>query len=320
MTSNSFYSMRRDVVLHPAFKTAVSKIEQLHLRHKETGDSKNLLLTGQSGAGKDTVIEYYTRKHQAFESEDRTIRPVLCVETPSAPTVKSLVQAIQLELSGKIISGSAEYQTQRVYTLVKECGVEITFFNELQHVVDRKREHEMLKIADWLKNYINAVRTPVVLVGLPRIKRLLEANEQLRRRCSASCHLSAFGYETKEEQRLFRGILGDLQRGLPMGCTSLEGQKVAQRIHFATNGIFDYIIKLLEGAVETALARGDKDMQLNHFHQAFIAEIWNGAPEELNPFSEKFVLRRIDRHGEPFCPADDFYVAPQTASAKGLFR
>lgn len=314
----SKFTLRRDVVIHPSFKTALNRISAIHERSKNIGIASNLLITGESGAGKDTLIDYYSRQYPLIETEDRTIRKVLCIETPASPTVKSLVQAMQLVLAGKIVTGSAEFQTQCVYKLVRECGVEMTIFNELQHFVDRAREHEMRKAADWIKNYINAVKTPVVLVGLSRIERMLQINEQLRRRCSAKCHLHVFGFGTAKEQAEFRGILNELQKGLGMECIPLKQTEIARRFHFATNGIFDYMIKMLEGAFLLAYEQDAGKIEMHHFEEAFCGEIWSDAPEELNPFSEKFVSRTLNLAGEPYEPADDFFMQPRKTAGTGM--
>lgn len=302
-------------MMHPAFETAVAKVERLHRRYQETGDGQGLLLTGLSGAGKDTLIAYYKEKHADLKREDRTLRRIVSLDTPSAPTVKILVQAMQYQLAQSAVNGSAESQTQRIYRLIRECGVELIFFNELQHFVDRKREEEMRRATDWIKNFSNATKIPFVLIGLPRTRRLLEVNEQLRRRCSARFHMKEFGYQTTEERMLFKGVLKSLQSEFPLPCVPLP--RIAKRVYFATNGLFGYITRLTQGAVEAAFERGDAEIRFDHFYYGFQSEIWNEAPDELNPFSEKFVMRKLDRSGEPFAPTDEFYIPQFSGRGKG---
>lgn len=316
--NSDFFNMGGDVMLHPSFETAFKKVERLHRRHLETGSGQGLLLTGLSGAGKDTLIEYYKNLHPDVPLEDRTIRKIVSLDTPSAPTVKILVQAMQYQLAENAVTGSAEFQTQRIFRLVKERGVELIFFNELQHFVDRKHEDEMRRATDWIKNFSSTTKIPFVLVGLPRTRRLLEVNEQLRRRCSAGYYIKEFGFETPEEKKLFRGVLRSLREQFPLPCIPLEEEKMAERFHYATNGQFGYINRLSQGAVEAAYMNQDAEIRQEHYYQGFREEVWNEAPDELNPFSDKFVKRKLDQMGEPFAPTDEFYMRKFNIKGKGL--
>ncbi|MBI4807965.1 MAG: TniB family NTP-binding protein [Nitrosomonadales bacterium] len=301
------YTVRNDIVVHKYFKNAASKLERVHQRSKSIGFAEGLFITGLSGTGKTTLINYYVERHRGVEEPDRTTVPVLVVETPSAPTAKNLAETIQIALTGDIAKGTTEFQTNRIFILLKELKVELLIIDEIQHFVDRKHIAETARVTDWLKSFINKAQIPVVLIGLPRSLQILELNEQLRRRFSARCHLQPFGFNDAIQQRTFRAVLKVLEEGLPYKCeASMYGFTMAYRLHYASNGLFDYIAKIIDGAVEITSSSTSKVITPAVFEQAFLDTVWNDAPSELNPFSSKFVYRRLDKFSEPFyCPDVD---------------
>lgn len=301
------YTVRNDIVVHKYFKSAVSKLERVHQRSKANGFAEGLFLTGPSGTGKTTLIDYYVAKHRGVEESDRTTAPILVVETPSAPTAKNLAETIQIALTGDIAKGTTEYQTNRIFILLKELKVELLIIDEIQHFIDRKHVAETARVTDWLKSFINKAQIPVVLIGLPRSLQILQLNEQLRRRFSARCHLQPFGFNDSIQQRTFRAVLKVLEEGLPYKCeASMYEFPMARRLHFASNGLFDYMAKIIDGAVEITKNNGSDVITPAVFEQTFLDTVWNDAPNDLNPFSSKFIFRRLDKLDEPFyCPDVD---------------
>ena len=299
------FTLRNDVIMHPSFKAALSRIEKTHERSKKIKFAEGLFITAPSGAGKTTLIEYYEKKHPRKEIRDRTIIPVLVIETPPAPTAKSLVETIQLALTGTIVKGTLEFQTKHIFTLLEEQKVELMIIDEIQHFIDRKYESETLKVSDWLKSFINKTNIPVVIFGLPRSLQILEMNEQLRRRFSAKYYMRPFDFNDEEQQKSYRAVLKSIGDALPIRCNPLLHEfNLARRFHYATNGLFDYIVKIIDAAIEYAESHDLRELDLGVFKEAFKAKAWNDAPEELNPFSAKFVFRRLEQPTEPFAPSD----------------
>jgi hypothetical protein len=299
------FTLRKDIIMHDSFKVALSKLEAIHKRSKENGFAEGFIITAPAGAGKTTLINYYVERFPPVEREDRTTIPVLVVETPAAPTAKSLVETIQIALSGTIVKGSTEFQTKRIYTLLKEQKVELLIIDEIQHFVDRRHAAETVKVTDWLKSFINRAKIPVVIFGLHRGLQILELNEQLRRRFSARYFMRPFDFSDADQQKGFRAVLKSMGDGLPFACKpSIHDFNLAKRFHYASNGLFDYIVKIIDAAVEYAEKHNLVEMNQGVFAEAFKDSVWNDAPDELNPFMPQFVLRRLDQTGEPFAPSE----------------
>jgi hypothetical protein len=73
----------------------------------------------------------------------------------------------------------------------------------------------------------------------------------------------------------------------------------ARRFLAASEGLLDYLIQIVEAAIEIAMAK-QKPIDLLTLAAAFESEIWPGCPNKLNPFLAEGELRSLRGGGEPF--------------------
>lgn len=298
------FTLRKQRIHYEFFCEAIRKIARVHERGIESGTFEGLLIVAQSGGGKTALTEYYAAQFPRTMDDNGQVIPVLVVATPENPTVKTFAQAILVALGDPAFDrGTAEAKTQRLIVLLKQCRISLLIIDEFQHFADG-RSSEARRITDWLKNLLNAVRVPVVLFGLPRSIAVLRLNPQLRRRFSAPHYLRPFGLEKKEFEQL-RGVLKTFHSALPIPCVSLNEVEMARRFYFATNGLIDAIVKIIDAAVSTYDVGTKEPLGLKHFAQAFRSEIWGEAPDQLNPFCDGASLRRLMAPREPYDNWDD---------------
>lgn len=300
------FTVRTGIVEHPSFCKALKRILNLHQRGLSAEVSEGLLLTGQTGSGKTTLLKFYKSHFPARDEVDRKVVPVLLVTTPASPTVKSLAEAILVALGDPAAGkGTADEKTRRIYRYLTECKVELLLIDEFQHFYDSKQVAQAKKVTDWLKNLFNDAKIPVVLAGLPRSVMVIRMNPQLKRRFSSPFYLKPFGFETDDEQKQFRGILKKIHSSLPLPCTDLHEANLARKFYFASLGLFDYVAKIVDRAVQLVGERGAKSLGEEFFEQAFEEEVWRNAPKRLNPFKANSILRPLTKAGEPFEVWDD---------------
>ena len=302
------FTLRNTVIEHVIFQGAIREIARLHQRWIDLKIAEGMLLVAQTGAGKSTTLKYYRDQFPRFDSPTGTQIPVLYVATPESPSVRDLAEAILDALGDPAADrGTTRTKTRRIVNFFKQCGVQMVLIDEFQHFADGKYVKEAKRVSDWLKLLIEEVKLPVVLAGLPRAIAVVDRNPQLRRRFGAPFHLRPFGFETLEEQKEFRTVLKKIHSLIPAECECppLHGFELAERFYYASLGLFDYVIKVVETAVsKTALAHGGK-VTLKVLAEAFDDAVWKFAPDELNPFNEKAMLRRLTKPGEPFDIWDD---------------
>lgn len=313
-------TLRHMIIEHPEFTRAVREVASLHKRWVDCGIAGALLIVGQSGCGKSTLLKYYLERFPRVRSARKTRIPVLRVPTPEAPTVKSFSEACLVAL-GDIAAarGSAAVKTQRIIHFIKECEVDLILVDEFHHFCDSNSQ-ERRRVTDWLKNLLNECNKPIVLFGLPRAISALYANEQLRRRFASPYYYREFEFKTDEEQALFRGLLQQFQTltDLPWAF-QLSQPEVAMRFHFATNGLIDYVVKILDDLVARFNSSEAERVDYPALQLSFKAQIWADVPEALNPFNPKETPRRLDKASEPFSIWDDpkAYTMSKRAMAMG---
>jgi hypothetical protein len=308
------FTLKNEIIEYSTFTTAIREIARLHIRGVTSNVDGGLLLVAQSGGGKSTVLEYYERRFPRITTSCGTQIPVLRVDTPESPTIKSFTEAILSALKDPgAHKGNAAEKTNRIVHLLKNCVVELLFIDEFQHFFDGRWSAESERVSNWLKNLINKVRIPVVLTGLPCAISVVNSNRQLRRRFAAAHYMKPFGFDSESEKREFRAVLKGIQLSLPIKCMDLSEANTAKRFYYATHGLIDYVVKIIDDAVSRRSSAQKEPLALQDFADAFKRQLWLDAPNELNPFIEKATLRLLNKPLEPFDKWDDIskYTSPK---------
>lgn len=273
---------------HPRLKKLMRQIEHCREYSKidEDLDPEGMLIKGLAGVGKSKLIERYAEKFPPYDVLDRTIVPVLVVTIPQSATVKSLVSEL-LEALGDPFPdrGSAASQTRRLRKLIKECGVELIIADEFQHFIDKDSDKVLHDVSDWLKVLMDKTRKPIILIGMPNCDKILEANEQLKRRFTLRESLEPFGWKTAQQQEDFRELLKQIDGKLPFNERSnLADPEMSFRIYYATRGVIGYVMKLLRIAALLALKQSMGKLDASTLAKAFDKNLRKVFPRRINPF------------------------------------
>lgn len=289
-------------VPHRRYRDAMFRIAELHLRCRKHGLGGGLLIKAPSGAGKSTLGRSYYAGFPRQHLAECTYIPVLLVTVPSSPTSRSLAGAILEALgSKKFLRGSAPEKTTVIYELFAKCGVEMVIFDEAQHLFYPPTVSAFRDLTDWLKNFLEESKVCLVACGLPAAEMVVDSNEQLRRRFSERLSLTPFSISDEEDFREFRGILKTFEGKLPLPVEiPLHEANLARRLHVASYGLLDYVVKTLEGAVFAAASAGRDVIDQAVLAAGFRDRVWRDVPDRLNPFHLESPLRPLDRPGEVF--------------------
>lgn len=289
------------VIHHPIYDRAFNSIENVFRMRNEFGLARHLFCVGQSGTGKSTIKKELLRKYPEVVSKDRTLIPIVCGNAPSKPTIRSMAEELLKELGEPLYHrGNTTLKTSRILQLLKILDVKVVILDELQHFLDHGNKRSANELADWLKTLIDNSDTSFVLIGLERAEKILQVNEQLRRRFSQRVTLPPFSVQSNEDVSVFAAVLRQIDKQLGLANTINITANLIERFHFATNGIMDYIVKLMIGAFEIALHNGSEGITEVALADAFERCIWSDCPDNLNPFKKSFKKRRLDKPGMPF--------------------
>jgi len=287
----------------PSFERAVTAIIDNVNLHRDANLVNNLLIVGESGAGKSSLCDVMLNKYPRTRTRTQDKISALYVPVPAAASIKNLSEAVLWSLGDPLPgSGSNTSKTNRIVTLCRNCEVKLILFDEAQHLYDRGREKTHYMVGDWLKRLIDELNIPIVFLGLPRLERLLQTNEQLRRRFSKRLQLKlgqleGIAIET-ECLQLFMTLGESLRLRLSPG--DYAWPELGLRLYYATDGRIAFIKKLLSSSLQYALEHHETVIGPEQLARAFTEDIWWGGIGALNPFHPEFQFRRLDRGGEPF--------------------
>jgi predicted AAA+ superfamily ATPase len=275
-------------IKYPRLKKLHGKIEFCRDFSKIAAEPECMLITGTKGAGKTTLIEWYASEFPVRESPDKRIVPVLVVTVPSPATVKGLAAAMLAALGDPAADkGAVSSITLRLRKYLKECEVELIILDEFQHFDDRQTKNVLKTISDWLKNLINETHLPIILAGMPGCESVLEnkGNEQLKRRFSSRKQIAPFAWDTEHVDE-FKQLLKRIDDALPLLKDShLAEATTAFLIHSATDGVINYVMKLLRWAAKLALESGLEQIDHSILAQAYEKRLAQDFIKRPNPFN-----------------------------------
>ena len=224
---------------------------------------------------------------------EKRMVPILVVTAPSPATVKGLATEMLKAIGDPAADrGTVSSITLRLRRFLLECEVQLIILDEFQHFDDRKSKGVLKTVSDWLKNLLNQTKVPIVLVGVPGCESVLEAkgNEQLKRRFSSRSQIEPFSWESPRHVDEFCRLLKELDDEFPLLKDShLAESATAFLIYSATDGVINYVMKLLRWAATLAIESG-----LEQIDHAILAQAYE---ERL---AEHFRTRR-----NPFLPPSD---------------
>ncbi len=274
----------------PRNETALKAIKECHTHTKVSNEAEGLLIQGDTGAGKTTIIRLYAKTFPRTYTDDGTIVPVLCASVPVPATCKSLVTTLLSAIGDPAAEkGTQVSQTHRLKRYMEGCKVELLILDEFQHFQDRD-SHKILKtVSDWLKVLMDQTNVPIVLAGLPYSHTILDAagNEQLQRRFAIRIDLEPFGYKTSRERQDFRRFLSVIDDKLPLAEKSdLADPGTALCIYEATNGVVAHVMKLVRRATVIALESNSERLTMDILSQAYEQRLAANDPSKRNPFGD----------------------------------
>lgn len=285
----------------PFLNDMVNLFDKLRFKKKHFGVASCLLITGESGSGKSALAKYYVKNNPVVEQEERTYVPVLHFELRAISTQSEFLRSL-LVVTGDPQQGlGARNQGElydRLVTLIKAIGVELLILDEIQMIIERRSAKVITGIADLFKDLIKDTEIPIVFMGMPWSKYLVDSNQQLNRRISYRHTIPPFRIsqkETRDDYRKFLKMLSDFYR--LSAQIKLEEVSITYRFFAATNGNLSTTSNLIRDAYMLSIM-DNKPINLQLF--ADVMESY-GVSENINPFLlllDKLELKELIIHSD----------------------
>jgi hypothetical protein len=187
--------------------------------------------------------------------------------------------------------GVEEVVKRRAQNYLKELGVELIVFDEVQQLLRKGSSAVAWDVSEALKRIIDERYAPVALVGAYEARPIFKANSQLTNRLLPEINMSPLNATSEEDRFLFCGYCGRLdERMVDLGCVSQSSDLMSPFIltclYQVSNGILGIVNTLLRVAIEVAYRRDRKYILVPDL--ALAVDRWaipNGTCD-TNPFSE----------------------------------
>lgn len=257
---------------HDFYQYARMRVQDFHVASNFGNSSKMMLLFGESGTGKTTLVKEYAKKFN--EQTNHSSPVVLYISVPAKCSPKSLAERILLAFGDAAFDkGTLINMTLRVTSYIEKLQVSLIILDEFQHFINKDSKKVIYEVADWLKSVSNEIKCPILAVGLPETCRVIDENEQLERRVTGRVSLPTFPIGNHHEFDVFRRIIAYFADQLPFtGVEYLISDDIVRDIHQNTHGIIGRVSRLFYLSGMLALQSGDEEFQ-HKYLSAAIAEL-----------------------------------------------
>lgn len=233
---------------------------------------RGLRVLAPSGSGKTTAALAFVEAVNRELPPKSTDRPVVHVSLSSATTVKRLFSSILRAFGdGFAERGTEETLRQRALTYFGHANTELLIIDEVQHL--NFRSGPKSDVTDSLKALLDAGVVPIVFMGTEEAEGMFTRNLQLNGRLLPPCDYDPLRSTVEEERQLFRGYWERLDQeivrlGLMPEPTGLHHAEVVAALHTVTSGVVGRISRLTEAALDIALRRDARRIELYDLAQA----------------------------------------------------
>jgi Cdc6-like AAA superfamily ATPase len=289
-------AVRHTFIRLPQVARIMDRAEQLIETNWDGSEPDPLVVLGETGVGKSTLLLHLLRKYPRIEHETFSEIPVLYVEVPARSTIPRLCGEMQKAI-GLPFQISGDDGESALITLIKECKIKLVVLDEMNHLVERGKSRTHYNVGDWVKQISHKAGASFLLAGTPRSASLLKTNEQLGDRFAEVVQLRPL----KDGQLV--GALKVFQTHLE-GVDSVDftSGAMVKALGFATGGRLRAIRRLLIRAIEIGFRAPTPRVDVEALSKAFGEVIYPDAPVSRNPFSPKFDGRPLTKAREPFAP------------------
>lgn len=241
-------------VSHPPAQQVERQIEQL-IRLPRRIRMPGLFLCADSGMGKTHLLRRIERRHPEHEDPltKRTIRPVLYVQVPAAPSVRTLRRTLIDEANIPFLQHPSKPLPESVLRrALGAAGTELIVLDEI-HNIEHVKEEQRVQMRDWIRCLSNETLRPIILSGTDEFVPAVLGDPQMASRYPI-VRLPRFRAGPD-----FAALLQGYERACPLRLPShLSDPTLMAALLNETDGITDSIVRSLQAAALVAIREGSE--------------------------------------------------------------
>ncbi len=252
------YAMTNRWINHTRAAEALKALSDL-MAAPRTAPAPGLLLCGQSGSGKSTILDRFRAAHPATSRVDgQTSCPVLAMEVPTDPTETRFWTAL-LTAAGIAHRDTAPVlrKMQQATSILAYLQVRLLIIDEFHNVLlgQPRHQRQLLALIRSLSN--PPLLIPMVLAGTEAAVRAIQTDDQLERR------FDDFVLPRWTEGDGYRRLLRGFERLLPLAEPSgLDGDDMARVLHAKSGPTIGGLARVLKRLAVLAIEDGRERIDL----------------------------------------------------------
>lgn len=233
-----------ELVSHARFVSAREAIFQA-LERADLGDPQILPMVGPTRVGKTRML--YQAIKDIVNSHPNGLESVVFVASPKHLTGRALPDAClgSIGLNASFFANHVAATSAFVKAINKK-GTRLIIFDETQHMLERGSSTTVRAAADFLKALFDQTQASIVLAGLPSLRGLFDANEQLADRARRAFEFYPYECRGGDYKQFRAALAAALEHLTDSGWHTFEVKdaEFAQRMYIASAGRFGLISKI----------------------------------------------------------------------------
>jgi len=251
---------RSTYIASPFLKSVLNELDECRKLSKLGGDPECMIVTGDTGAGKTSLLNKYLELNARQDLYKGTVIPVLSTTLPGKANSVALFQQILADLGHPFpFESSNEVQLRKqIKELAYNCRLELIIVDEFQHLIERKSLKILKETANSIKSLIVDTKIPMAIFGMPYSSVILDSISQLSSRFERRRKLGPFRISIAKEREEYLTFLTKLEELMDLPEPSnLVSECLCSRLYAYSNGNFKKLKNLLGEAYSAALENGE---------------------------------------------------------------
>lgn len=240
---------------------------------------------GPSGVGKSSLIARLLRDYPETRNDGRRHVPVLVVNVPQAASAKVLPEIV-LEALGIQVNSSMTVRDRAklMKSQLQLAGTRVVIFDEVSHLVDEGARVPPRAASDWLKTLSDTNHVTLVLFGIPRLERLVSANEQLHRRACPARNFFPYDATDSHQMTAYTSCVKTYASafaaaGYPI---SVSHRVLTQQSYLLTGGLIGVLAYFMRGLARSIANAAPRSITYADCQKALEEVSHAGSPHKLS--------------------------------------